>query len=146
MQGQLFHAFEIDLNGMDVVDLGLYRTEEDAMLGIAQFILTAISRDNVDHFLSGEIDLPWGPPSDHEMETAELDWEAALSWLSEHSAAELVDWYRRNHMDLELFVIARNFHEDTPKLDKQTILALSDDHFPFDSLYFKRGENLLPRL
>lgn len=71
---ELFHAFEVDLNDMDMMDIGLYRSEAEVVLGLAQYILSDIADEHAFHFLSGDVELPWGYPSADEVTNEKLDW------------------------------------------------------------------------
>ena len=71
---ELFHAFEVDLNDMDMIDIGLYLSEAEGVLGLAQYILFDIADEHAEHFLSGDVRLPWGYPSVEEVADQKLDW------------------------------------------------------------------------
>lgn len=142
----IFHAFEVDLNDWDLVDIGLYRSEADGLLGLAQYVLYDIAEEHADHFLSGDVGLPWGYPSEEEMATEKLNWRTASEWLRTHSPLDLVNWYRREFPDLELFLVSRDLRDETPRLDEGSLSRLGADDFRPENIHLRRASNLLPRL
>lgn len=145
---RVFHAFQIDTADADrdTEDIGIFESLPDAVLGLAQYVLFDIAQGHVDWFLSGDMKLPWGLPHEGEIDSMQLDWRRAASWLEKHSPAQLVDWYRRAHPDLEMFVIPRLLCTTSPSLEEAVVMALQADRYGFENMYLRRSENLLPRL
>ena len=145
---RVFHAFQVDTADAerDTEDIGIFGSVPDAILGIAQYVLLDIARDHADWFLSGSAELPWGLPHEDEIESMQLDWRRSSAWLRQHSPGQLIDWYRRAHVDLELFVIPRLLCADSPSLEEEDVMALGADRYRLENLYLLRSENLLPRL
>ena len=144
----VFHAFQVDTADAenDNDDIGIFESVPDAILGIAQYVLFDIARDHADWFLSGSQPLPWGFPHESETESMQLDWRRVSAWLQRHSADELVDWYRRAHPDLELFIIPRLLCRVSPTLDETVVMNLRADRYGLENLHLLRSGNLLPRL
>lgn len=145
---RVFHAFQVDTADAerDTDDIGIFESLPDAVLGLAQYVLFDMARDHSDWFLSGEIELPWGFPHEDEIDSMQLDWRRASSWLRRNSPDQLVDWYRRAHPDLELFVIPRLLCTASPSLEESVVMALRAGRYGLENLYLRRSENLLPRL
>ena len=145
---RVFHAFQVDTADAerDTDDIGIFKSLPDAVLGLAQYILFDIARDHADWFLSGDIELPWGFPHEDEIDSMQFDWRRASSWLERNPPDQLVDWYRRAHPDLELFVIPRLLCTASPSLEEAVVMAQEADRYRVENIYFRRSENLLPRL
>ena len=142
----LLHAFELNLEDGDIFDIGLYRSLKDAEAGIAQYILWIISREHAFNFLDGSIALPWGYPTDQEQEDLELDWSRAEAWMQTHSAADLIEWYRKEDPNLELYVLDRHVYDAAPRFDQEAVTSLGEVPFPLENLYLRRSGNMLPPL
>jgi len=139
---RVFHAFQLDEDD-DITDIGVFTSLSDAEAGIAQYILWDMTHEHAFYFLSGDVELPWGYPTDSEKADLELDWARVTEWLTSHSPAELISWYRAKQSDLRVYVIERRFSALTAVLSQKQVDSIRDDEFRLENAYLRNGRNLL---
>lgn len=131
-------AYEVS-ESLDITSFGLFGSVDDAVKGIALFILSDMSGVAGLHDPDAYGSAPWGDPRRED----EFDWGAAEEWLSTYTEFDLVEWYRKAFPDIRVVIEPIQFMGAPPDLNERGVVELGEDYFRFVGQWWE-GVNLLP--